>query len=99
MAQKTIRTAPRKSGKSSPLTKSAAATNTFVKAPHASPAPSPAHSEEAVVFTSFDGTVREVGDLPLPLGRATALAGEKTLAKIWGDAREEEACHNMQKEM
>lgn len=53
--------------------------------------------EEVVLFTSFDGAVREVGDLPLPLGRTTALASEKTTEKIWGTSQEDAACHAMQK--
>jgi len=50
-----------------------------------------------VVFTSFDGTVREVEDSPLGLGRATALANERTAGKIWGTSEEEAACLVMQK--
>ena len=44
---------------------------------------------------SYDGTVREVGDLPPNLGRATALASEKSVSKIWGTSEEEAACPAM----
>lgn len=53
--------------------------------------------ENVVMFTSFDGTVREVGDLPPNLGRATALANEKSVSKVWGTPEEEAACHDMRK--
>ncbi len=53
--------------------------------------------QDVVVFTSFDGTVREVGDLPLNLGRATALANERAAGKIWGTPQEETACDAMRK--
>ena len=67
MAQKTLRTASSKPGKASAHTKSAAATKTRVKVPHNNAALPLDNSQEVVVFTSFDGTMREVGDLPLPL--------------------------------
>jgi len=51
--------------------------------------------EDVVRFTSFDGTVREVGPLPMPLGRATALASEKTLSRIWGSEKEAMDCQSM----
>lgn len=54
--------------------------------------------ENVVVFTSYNGTVREVGALPPNLGRATALASEKSISKIWGTSEEEAACHAMRKE-
>ena len=54
-------------------------------------------SENVVIFTSYDGTTREVGDLPSNLGRATALANEKSVSKIWDTPEEEAACHAMQK--
>lgn len=53
---------------------------------------------DTVLFTSYDGTSREVGALPANLGRATALANEKAAGKIWGTPEEEAACHAMQKE-
>ncbi len=55
--------------------------------------------ENVVVFTSYDGTIREVGDLPSNLGRATALASEKSVSKVWGTSEEEEACRAMQREI
>ena len=55
--------------------------------------------EDAVLFTSFNGTVREVGELPPNLGRATALASEKAMSKIWGTSEEEAACQDMQREI
>ncbi len=57
------------------------------------------HSEDVVVFTSYDGTIREVGDLPANLSRATALASEKSVSKVWGTPEEEAACHAMRKEI
>ena len=54
---------------------------------------------EVVTFTSFDGKILEVPDLPENLGRATALASEKTFHKIWGTPEEEIACQDMLKEM
>ncbi len=66
--------------------------------PRARPVEAPeaeATSENVVVFTSHDGTVREVGDLPSNLGRATALANEKSVSKVWGTPEEEAACHAM----
>ena len=38
--------------------------------------------ENIVVFTSYDGTIREVGDLPSNLGRATALASQQANCKV-----------------
>ncbi len=64
--------------------------------PEAVPNQTPA--QNVVIFTSFDGTVREVEDLPIPLGRATALANETSAGKIWGTPAEEVACLAMQKE-
>jgi len=55
--------------------------------------------ENVVIFTSYDGAVREVGDLPSNLGRATALASEKSVSKVWGTSEEEAACHVMQREI
>ena len=55
--------------------------------------------ENVVVFTSYDGTVREVGDLPSNLGRATALASEKSVSRVWGTSEQEAACHVMQREI
>ncbi len=54
-------------------------------------------TDRPVLFTSYDGTTREVGALPANLGRATALANEKAAEKIWGTAEEEAACRAMQK--
>jgi hypothetical protein len=54
---------------------------------------------EVVTFTSFDGRILEIPDLPENLGRATALASEKTLSKIWDTPAEEIACQDMLKEM
>lgn len=54
-------------------------------------------TETPVLFTSYDGITREVGALPADLGRATALANERTAGKIWGAAEEEASCHAMQK--
>ena len=54
--------------------------------------------EDVVIFTSFDGTVREVGPMPMPLGRATALASEKAMSKIWGSELEAEDCQSMYEE-
>lgn len=51
-----------------------------------------------VIFTSYDGTMREVGGLPPDLGRATAIISQKAASKIWGTSLEEAACHAMQKE-
>ena len=47
-----------------------------------------------VTFTSGTGEVYEIPDLPENLGRATALAAEHALAKIWGTAQEDEACQD-----
>ena len=55
--------------------------------------------ESVVLFTSYDGTVREVGAMPPNLGRATALASVQALHKIWGTPEEEAACDAMQKEI
>ena len=52
---------------------------------------------DTVLFTSYDGTTREVGPLPPNLGRATALANQKAVGKIWGASEEESACRSMQK--
>jgi len=52
-----------------------------------------------VTFTTSEGEVFEIGNLPANLGRATALAGESTLRKIWDAPEEEEACQNMLKEI
>ena len=54
-------------------------------------------TEDVVIFTSHDGTVREVGALPANLARATALANEKAVSKVWGTPEEDAACHAMQK--
>ena len=56
-----------------------------------------ADAEDVVVFTSYDGTIREVGDLPANLGRATALASEKSVSKVWGTPEEKDACRAMRK--
>ena len=56
-------------------------------------------TREVVTFTSFDGKILEIPDLPENLGRATMLASEKTLNKIWGTPEEETACQNMSKGM
>ena len=37
----------------------------------------------SVTFTTDDGEVYEIPDLPADLGRATALASEKTLGRLW----------------
>ena len=58
------------------------------------------HTQEeadVVLFTSYDGTLREVGALPSNLGRATALVNQKVVGKIWGTSEEEAACRSMQK--
>lgn len=55
--------------------------------------------EDVVIFTSFDGTVREVGPLPMPLGRATALASERAMSKIWGLEQEAKDCQIMYEEI
>lgn len=52
-----------------------------------------------VTFTSFDRDVLEIPDLPARLGRATALAGERSLSKVWGTDEEEKACRAMYEEM
>ena len=54
---------------------------------------------EVVVFTSFDGAVREVSDLSMPLGRATALASERAMNKIWGSEQEAKDCQSMFEEI
>ncbi len=54
--------------------------------------------KDVVIFTSFDGTVREVGPLPIPLGEATALMSELTLSQIWGSEKEAMECQNMHEE-
>ncbi len=52
-----------------------------------------------VTFTSFDGDVLEIPDLPARLGRATALASERSLSRVWGTDEEEKACRAMYEEM
>lgn len=47
---------------------------------------------DVVTFTSGDGEVFEIPDLPENLGRATALASERCLSKIWGMDEEAKAC-------
>jgi len=68
------------------------------KAPEAeTPLPPKEDAKEdtgVVTFTSGTGKVYEIPDLPENLGRATALAAEHTLAKIWGTAQEDEACQD-----
>jgi len=54
--------------------------------------------EDVVIFTSFDGTMREVGDLPMPIGEVTALMSEQTLSQIWGSEKEATDCQNMYEE-
>jgi hypothetical protein len=41
-------------------------------------------SQSIVTFTTDEGEVFEIPDLPENLGRATALASKKNLRKIWG---------------
>ena len=50
---------------------------------------------DVVTFTSGDGQVFEIPDLPENLGRATALASERCLSKIWGTEEEAKACQDM----
>ena len=54
--------------------------------------------KRVVTFTSEDGEVYEIPDLPENLGRATALASERSLSKTWGSEAESEACQNMLRE-
>jgi hypothetical protein len=51
--------------------------------------------DDVVIFTSFDGTIREVGPLPMPLGEATALMSEQTLSRIWGSEKEATDCQSI----
>lgn len=48
-----------------------------------------------VTFTSGDSEVFEIPDLPENLGRATALAGENNLRKIWGSEQEAQTYQDM----
>jgi hypothetical protein len=48
-----------------------------------------------VTFTTDDGEVYVIPDLPADLGRATALASEQTLRKFWDTPEEEEAWRSM----
>ncbi len=48
-----------------------------------------------VTFTTDDGEVYVIPDLPLDLGRATALASEQTLKKFWEGPEEEAAWRDM----
>ena len=63
------------------------------------PAPVRQPKEDVVIFTSYDGTVREVSDLPMPPGRATALASERVTSKIWGLEQEAKECQSMFEEI
>ena len=56
-------------------------------------------NEDVVIFTSSDGTVREVGPLLMPLGEATALMSERTLSLIWGSEQEAKDCQSMFEEI
>ena len=50
-----------------------------------------------VTFTTAEGEVFEVTELPGDLARATAIAGEDALRKIWDTPEEEEVWRNMLK--
>jgi len=44
-----------------------------------------------VTFTTDDGEVYEIPDLPADLGRATALASEAALSRLWNSPEEDAA--------
>jgi hypothetical protein len=48
-----------------------------------------------VIFTTDDGEVYEIPDLPADLSRATARASEAALAKLWDTPEEDAAWHSM----
>ena len=48
-----------------------------------------------VTFTTDDGEVYEIPDLPTDLGRATAIASEAALRKFWETPEEDAAWRNM----
>ncbi len=48
-----------------------------------------------VTFTTDDGEVYEIPDLPEDLGRATAIASEQTLRKFWDTPEAEAAWRNI----
>ena len=48
-----------------------------------------------VTFTTDDGEVYEIPDLPADLSRATARASEAALAKFWETPAEDAAWHSM----
>lgn len=48
-----------------------------------------------VTFTTDDGEVYEIPDLPADLSRATARASEAALAKFWDTQEEDAAWHNI----
>jgi hypothetical protein len=50
-----------------------------------------------VTLTTDDGITIVIPDTPVKLGRATALASEKTLEKIWGTSEEEKGCQDLRK--
>lgn len=102
MAQKTLQRTPQTA---QPKRKKAGTTYGVMPAGVniSSPKPqSPVHDAEQntkpkriVTFTSDDGEVYEIPDLPENLGRATALASERSLSKIWGSEAEAKACQDM----
>ncbi len=47
-----------------------------------------------VTFTTDDGEVYEIPDLPADLGRATALASEQALKRLWETPEEDVAWRN-----
>jgi hypothetical protein len=48
-----------------------------------------------VTFTTDDGEVYEIPDLPADLSRATSRASEAALAKFWDTPEEDAAWHSM----
>lgn len=51
-------------------------------------------SPSPVTFTTDDGEVYEIPDLPADLSRATARASEAAFAKFWDTPEENAAWHN-----
>ncbi len=48
-----------------------------------------------VTFTTDDGEVYEIPDLPADLSRATARASEAALTKLWDTPEEDAAWHSL----
>ena len=99
MAQKTLQRTPQaaqpKPEKAATATYGVMPAEVNISFPKPQPPVHDARPKKVVTFTTDDGEVFEIPDLPENLGRATALASERSLSKIWGSEEESKACQDM----